>query len=114
MKQGLKYAAPLRTMSRAGLALWLVAGIGCAGKQSAGPAGETVPVTVGTVARQAVPLEVSAIGNVDPFTTVAVTARVGGQLTQVAFREGQDVRHALLILNFMLSVKHHYANRHDK
>jgi len=92
MKQGLKYAAPLRTMSRAGLALWLVAGIGCAGKQSAGPAGETVPVTVGTVARQAVPLEVSAIGNVDPFTTVAVTARVGGQLTQVAFREGQDVR----------------------
>ena len=53
---------------------------------------EAVPVTVGTVARQAVPLEISAIGNVQPFTTVAITARVGGQLERVGFREGQDVR----------------------
>ncbi len=53
---------------------------------------EAVPVTVGTVARQAVPLEISAIGNVQPYTTVAITARVGGQLERVGFREGQDVR----------------------
>jgi membrane fusion protein, multidrug efflux system len=49
-------------------------------------------VTVGTVARQPVPLEVSAIGNVQPYTTVAVTARVGGQLIRVDFQEGQNVR----------------------
>jgi membrane fusion protein, multidrug efflux system len=64
----------------------------CGARKSGGPPRETVPVTVGTVARQPVPLEVSAIGNVQPYTTVAVTARVGGQLTRVAFREGQSVR----------------------
>jgi membrane fusion protein, multidrug efflux system len=35
---------------------------------------------------------VSAIGHVEPFTTVDVKARVGGQVTRVGFREGQNVR----------------------
>lgn len=64
----------------------------CGAKKSVAPTGETVPVTVGTVLRQAVPLEISAIGNVQPYTTVAVTARVGGQVDRVGFRQGQDVR----------------------
>ena len=62
------------------------------GRKAAGPPRESVPVTVETVARRAVPLEVSAIGNVLPYTTVGLTARVGGQLESIDFREGQDVQ----------------------
>jgi membrane fusion protein, multidrug efflux system len=82
---------PGRLLAFAVAALGAVVAASCGGQKRAGPARETVPVTVGTVARQAVPLEVSAIGNVQPYRTVAVTARVGGQLTRVDFREGQDV-----------------------
>ena len=73
-----------------GLAALLAAD--CGAKKVSAPPKETIPVTVGMVELQAVPLEVSAIGNVQPFTTVAMTARVGGQLDRVEFREGQDVR----------------------
>jgi multidrug efflux system membrane fusion protein len=33
-----------------------------------------------------------AIGNVEPYTTVAVKARIDGQITAVHFKEGQEVR----------------------
>ncbi len=91
MKTGLGARQP-RAALVAALAAGLALSAACGGKKAAGPPRETVPVTVGTVTRQAVPLEVSAIGNVEPYTTVAVTARVGGQLTRGEFREGQDVR----------------------
>jgi membrane fusion protein, multidrug efflux system len=58
----------------------------------AGAAPEAAPVVVVNVARQDVPVEVRAVGHVEPFTTVAIKARVGGQVTKVGFREGQDVR----------------------
>ncbi len=53
---------------------------------------ETVPVSVGTVIRKDVPLEVRAIGHVEPFSTVSVKARVAGEVTKVGFREGQTVK----------------------
>ena len=55
-----------------------------------GPA--AVPVTVATVTQQDVPFRLQAIGNVEPFATVAVKARVDGQIVEVNFREGQEVR----------------------
>jgi membrane fusion protein, multidrug efflux system len=51
-----------------------------------------VPVTVGEVTRETVPLELSAIGNVQAYTTVAIKSQVNGQLMKVHFREGQEVR----------------------
>ena len=39
-----------------------------------------VPVTVATAAQQSVPIRVSAIGNVEAFLTVALKARVDGQI----------------------------------
>ncbi len=51
-----------------------------------------VPVTVAQVIRKTVPVEVRAIGNVQPYHTVQVKSEVAGQLFQVAFQEGQDVR----------------------
>ena len=37
-------------------------------------------------------MEIRAIGHVEAFTTVNVKARVGGQVTRVGFRAGQNVR----------------------
>ncbi len=50
-----------------------------------------VPVTVGTVIQKTVPVQLRAIGNVEAYSTVQIKARVGGELTHVYFREGQDV-----------------------
>ncbi len=74
----------------------LVAVAGCSKKQAAAVQ-EAVPVAVGTAARQDVPLDVRAIGHVDPYSTVSVKARVGGEVTRVGFREGQNVRRGDLL-----------------
>jgi membrane fusion protein, multidrug efflux system len=76
-----------------GAAFALLGAAGCSKKDAkAGAPPEAAPVTVASVARQDIPVEVSAIGHVEPFTTVEVKARVGGQVTRVGFREGQNVR----------------------
>jgi multidrug efflux system membrane fusion protein len=56
-----------------------------------------VPVLVATVVEKAVPLELKAIGNVEAYSTVAIKARIGGQLVQVNFQEGQDVEKGQLL-----------------
>jgi multidrug efflux system membrane fusion protein len=83
----------LKRMARCAAAcgIALVAAAGGCGKKQPPPRVEGVPVSVGTVARQDVPLEVKANGHVDPYSTVAIKARVGGQVTRVGFREGQNV-----------------------
>ncbi|HTH49324.1 MAG TPA: efflux RND transporter periplasmic adaptor subunit [Candidatus Limnocylindria bacterium] len=65
----------------------------CRGKNSADSKGTKppVPVLVGKVAVKNVPVEVRAIGNVLAASTVAVRSRITGQLTQVHFKEGQEV-----------------------
>jgi multidrug efflux system membrane fusion protein len=50
-----------------------------------------VSVTVATVTREAVPVRLRAIGNVEAYLTVAVKARVDGQIVAVNFREGEPV-----------------------
>jgi len=61
-----------------------------ASKASKGP--PAVPVTVAAAAQESVPIRVTAIGNVEPFLTVALKARVDGQIVDVNFREGQPVK----------------------
>lgn len=56
-----------------------------------------VPVSVATVAHKDVPVRIRAIGNVEPLTTVAIKARVDGQIDAVRFKEGDEV-HAGAIL----------------
>jgi multidrug efflux system membrane fusion protein len=50
-----------------------------------------VPVTVEAVVQQLVPYRIQAIGNVEAYSTVAVKARVDGQIVEVGFKEGQEV-----------------------
>jgi multidrug efflux system membrane fusion protein len=58
-------------------------------KAAKGP--PAVAVTVAAAAQESVPIRVQAIGNVEPFLTVAVKARVDGQIIAVNFREGEEV-----------------------
>lgn len=51
-----------------------------------------VPATVATVAAKDIPVRLRAIGNVEAFTTVAIKARVDGQIVAVKFTEGDEVK----------------------
>jgi multidrug efflux system membrane fusion protein len=55
-------------------------------------AAQAVPVSVAQVTFRTVPVRLRAIGNVEPYTTVAVKARIDGQIVAVHFKEGQEVR----------------------
>jgi multidrug efflux system membrane fusion protein len=55
-------------------------------------AGGAVPVTVASVVRKSVPLEISVIGAAEPFTAVAIRSQITGQLNAVNFAEGDEVK----------------------
>ncbi len=55
-------------------------------------AAPAVPVTVGSVVAKTVPVRLYAIGNVEPYTTVAIKARVDGEIVAVKFAEGDEVK----------------------
>jgi len=83
------------------LAILLLAGIsflvGCSKDtaQAAGPAGgqrPPAPVVVATVDQRDVPVQVTAIGNVEAYQMVQIRSQVNGQLEKVFFKEGDDVR----------------------
>ena len=93
MKIRWRAAAAAPSAAAAAVAVLSVLAPACAKKDPrAGMNPEAEPVTVGTVAQKAVPLDVRAIGHVEALSSVAVKARVGGQLLRVEFREGQDVK----------------------
>ena len=56
------------------------------------PMPRAVPVVAELADQKSVPLQIKAIGNVEPFNAVTVKAMVGGEISGVYFREGQDVR----------------------
>src|SRR5262245_11971309 len=55
-----------------------------------GPA--AAPVAVAAAVQQSMPVRLQAIGNVEAYTSVAVKSRVDGQIVDVHFREGQEVK----------------------
>jgi multidrug efflux system membrane fusion protein len=50
-----------------------------------------VPVVAAAVVQKDMPVYLEGIGTVQAFNTVTVRARVDGQITKIAFTEGQDV-----------------------
>ena len=50
-----------------------------------------VPVTVAAVAVRDVPVQIRAIGNVQPLATVSVLSMINGEVLNVHFAEGQEV-----------------------
>jgi multidrug efflux system membrane fusion protein len=62
----------------------------CGGKEQP-PKRPPVPVTAAAVIQKTVPVQLNAIGNVEAYSTVSVKSQIGGVLTRVHFKEGQDV-----------------------
>ena len=61
-------------------------------RKGAGKGPPAVPVSVATVVQESIPVRLQAIGNVEAFQTVALKARVDGQIVTVNFKEGQAVK----------------------
>ena len=74
----------------------LLAGCGADGKAKQAPQ-RVVPVKTADVTRKDVPVQINAIGNVEAYNTVSVKAQVGGEVIDVHFREGQDVKQGDLL-----------------
>jgi multidrug efflux system membrane fusion protein len=69
---------------------------GCSGKNSGAAekkagGGPAVPVVIAPVVTKTMPLRIQAIGNVEPYATVAIKARIDGQIVKVFFTDGQEV-----------------------
>jgi membrane fusion protein, multidrug efflux system len=60
-------------------------------------AADVTPVVTSMAIVKVLPLELHNIGNVDAFSIVNVIAQVGGQLTDVFFKQGQDVKKGELL-----------------
>jgi len=85
-----------RVLPRA-LALFALAAVAqaCGNRASTSPQG--VPVTVARAEKRPLPYEINATGTAEPMQTVAVVAQVGGLLSKVAFKEGDDVKAGQLL-----------------
>ena len=57
------------------------------------------PVTVATVTEKTVPVQLQAIGNVQAYSTVSITPQVGGIITGVYFKKGQEVNKGQLLFS---------------
>lgn len=66
-------------------------------KAQSGGAPPPVPVSVALVTREAAPVEIRAIGTVEPSSTVQVKSQIGGQLLSVKFEEGASVNEGDLL-----------------
>jgi multidrug efflux system membrane fusion protein len=102
----IRIAALLALLATAAIGFWLylhgvpaeVAGLvaRAAAPPAPAPAGEgpapPVAVAAATVRSGDVPIYLSGIGTVQAYNTVGVKSRVDGTITQILFREGQDVK----------------------
>lgn len=85
------HPSALIAVSSSGLvAALLLAGCRSPQAQSAA-APPAVPVTVGVVTEEAVPVEIHAVGTVEASATVQVKSQVAGELVRVRFVEGGNV-----------------------
>ena len=62
------------------------------GGKGPGKGAGTVPVLVAPAAQQTLAVTAQAIGNVEAYASVAVKARIDGQILDVNFQEGKEVR----------------------
>ena len=70
---------------------------GCSKKAEPPKVMPAAPVTVETVSRRSVPIQLRAIGNVEAYTTVGIKSQIDGTLARVHFTEGQDVQKGSLL-----------------
>jgi multidrug efflux system membrane fusion protein len=84
-----RWILPSAVLIAGALAAACSSGKGSAGSSAQRPEG--IPVVTAKVSQKTVPHQIRAIGTVEPYSSVAVKALVGGELTEVSFAEGQYV-----------------------
>jgi multidrug efflux system membrane fusion protein len=72
--------------------LWRLLGDRTTPRAAGSGRGEVVPVEMASVTQQDVPVQIKAIGNVEPLSTIAVRSQVEGTLLRVAFVPGSEVK----------------------
>jgi membrane fusion protein, multidrug efflux system len=91
-KRAIAIAVPLLVIV-GGVLVWRAGVPGFAAKAAVSDKGPpAVPVTATTVSLRNMPVYVEGLGSVQAFNTVAVKARVDGQIVKVFFHEGQEVK----------------------
>jgi multidrug efflux system membrane fusion protein len=87
-----------RSSLAAGFMLYL---LGCANapipqsggnQKKGGGSGQSIPVAIAKAESRDVPVFLNGLGSVEAFNTVVIKTRLDGQLVQIAFREGQNVK----------------------
>ncbi len=58
---------------------------------------KVTPVLVATAIQKTVPVQINAIGTVQPGTTVSVTPQVSGRINGVFFKKGQEIKKGQLL-----------------
>ena len=58
---------------------------------------QTVQVTVAPALRQDLPIYLTGLGSIEAYYTVSVKSRVDGQLVDVKFKEGENVKKGALL-----------------
>ncbi|HEY9634755.1 MAG TPA: efflux RND transporter periplasmic adaptor subunit [Coleofasciculaceae cyanobacterium] len=115
---------PLSSLAGGRLGLLLV-GMTCLSACAASDAKSTkpeagnkrpVPVVIASVTQKNIPIEVQGTGTAQAYSTVSVNSQIGGQLTNVYFREGQDVKKGDLLFtidsrSLQAALKQTEANR---
>jgi len=96
---GSKFPLGRETGSYVASFLIVVAACGCSKEQAApAPRASSIPVIVSKVTQKAMPIQLTAIGNVGAYT-VSVEAQVSGELLDVHFKEGDFVRQGQLLFS---------------
>jgi membrane fusion protein, multidrug efflux system len=107
-------ALPVRAMGLGFVGLLLLGGIGYgvvshqnsqgqanggakSGKSGRNGKDQVTPVSVATVTQKSVPLQITAIGNVQAGAKVAVTPQASGRITSVLFQKGEEVHKGQLL-----------------
>jgi multidrug efflux system membrane fusion protein len=71
---------------------------GCAKQQAAPPARPATRVTVARVIQKTMPVEVTAVGNVEAISTISIRAQVAGEVQNIPFKEGDFVKKGQVLL----------------
>src|SRR5947209_15365806 len=78
-------------------ALWLLAACSDNAAGKARVQLPPVPVSLGDVVEKSIPVQLTAVGNAQPYTSVGIKSQINGQLVEVRFKEGQDVQRGDLL-----------------
>jgi len=92
-----------RTTGAGGFALLCAScllAVSCSEKKpesTAAPVRPAAPVVVAVAEQRDIPVQIKAIGNVEPMSAAAIRAQVNGLVTQVFFKEGDEVKKGQLL-----------------